>query len=100
MRISDWSSDVCSSDLRLLRQILVNLVSNALKFTPAGGTIDIVGTAADDGAVTITVQDSGAGMSPDLVELATRTFWRGRDQSGREARGDQVCQSVASPVGP
>jgi len=72
---------------RLLRQILVNLASNALKFTPADGTVSIAVAEREGGGVALSVRDDGAGMAPEVVELATRPFWRGNDPFLRNHAG-------------
>ena len=56
-----------------LRQIFLNLLSNAMKFTPAGGKIWLDARQARDG-VAVTVGDSGIGMSPEDVEMAMQPF--------------------------
>src|SRR3546814_12303093 len=82
MRISDWSSDVCSSDLiltlraapdlpdlrcdaRKLKQVLVNLLSNAVKFTPAGGRILLEATTDGADGIVIEVADTGIGIATE-----------------------------------
>jgi PAS domain S-box-containing protein len=55
-----------NGDATRLEQMVTNLVSNALKFTPAGGTIRIWAGVEDAGAV-LRVSDTGAGMSPELL---------------------------------
>ena len=52
------------ADERKVKQVLLNLLSNALKFTPEGGRID-VRAAARDGAVEISVTDTGVGIAPE-----------------------------------
>ncbi len=52
------------ADERKVKQVLLNLLSNALKFTPEGGCID-VRAAARDGAVEISVTDTGVGIAPE-----------------------------------
>jgi len=59
---------------RMVRQILINLVGNAIKFTPAGGTVCITGGAAADGAYELTVRDSGVGMSEEDIAVALTPF--------------------------
>ena len=49
-----------------LEQIATNLIDNALKYTPSGGTISI-GVAEDEGEVVLTVKDSGVGISQELL---------------------------------
>ncbi len=55
------------------RQIILNLTSNALKFTPAGGEVAVV-LRRDGGRLHLTVTDSGIGMTPDEVAQAMRPF--------------------------
>ena len=59
-----------------LEQIASNLIDNALKYTPAGGTIGI--TIAEDGdEVVLTVSDSGVGISPELLPHVFDVFVQG-----------------------
>jgi two-component system, cell cycle sensor histidine kinase PleC len=60
-------------DLRKVKQIVLNLVTNAIKFSRAGGEVEIV-LKNDSGAAAITVIDRGIGMDPEEVELALTRF--------------------------
>jgi signal transduction histidine kinase len=62
-------------DQHRIREMLLNLVTNAIKYTPSGGTVG-VGLAEEDGSVVMTVQDTGVGIAPgDLPHIFDR-FWR------------------------
>jgi signal transduction histidine kinase len=62
-------------DRHRIREMLLNMVTNAIKYTPQGGTIAL-GLEQDDDAVTISVRDTGIGMAAgDLPHIFER-FWR------------------------
>lgn len=58
-----------------LMQVLLNLIGNALKFTPSGGTVRASAEESDD-EVTIRVKDSGMGIEPELTERVFDRFYR------------------------
>jgi two-component system cell cycle sensor histidine kinase PleC len=66
------------ADERALRQILSNLVSNALKFTPAGGCITLFAQREDDGRMAFGVDDTGIGIAEDSQAQIFERFGQGR----------------------
>ena len=78
-----------------LRQILVNLIGNAVKYTPAGGRVD-VGVRAEDGRAILTVADTGAGIPADeLPRIWDRLF---RGDTSRTERGLGLGLSLVKAV--
>jgi PAS domain S-box-containing protein len=62
------------ADERRLRQILLNLLANAVKFTPAGGSVTLAAGMPEPGVLEITVTDTGIGIAPEQVERAFEPF--------------------------
>ncbi len=62
------------ADERSVRQIVLNLVSNAIKFTDAGGQVIVSTAMTDRGEVAFRVRDTGIGMTPEEVEAALEPF--------------------------
>jgi signal transduction histidine kinase len=62
------------ADARSVRQMLLNLISNSLKFTPAGGQVIVSTALGDAGAVILRVRDSGRGMSESEIANVLEPF--------------------------
>jgi len=67
-----------NADERALKQILANLISNALKFTPAGGCITLFAHMEDDGRLAFGVDDTGIGIADEDRVQAFERFGGGR----------------------
>jgi signal transduction histidine kinase len=89
LNIQVETSDACWGDRRLMRQVVINLTSNAAKYTRRGGHIDvIVATAGDD--LLFRVIDNGIGMEPGDIERALQPFTRLGDPMRAEVGGSGI----------
>jgi two-component system sensor histidine kinase CreC len=87
----DGATSVVSGDPFLLRQAIVNLIENAVSFSPAGGTVEVeVGT--DAGSCFVRVLDNGPGV-PDyaLPRVFERFYSLPRPQGGSRSSGLGLC---------
>ena len=75
------------ADERAVRQIVTNLLSNALKFTPDGGRITLGAAPAGDGGFEIRVSDTGVGIPPDQIERVLLPFEQGDNRYSRSMGG-------------
>ncbi|CAN7150870.1 PAS domain S-box protein [Rhizobium sp. LjRoot254] len=74
------------ADLRSIKQISLNILANAIRYTPSGGQI-VVSTAYEpSGSVTLRIRDTGVGMSKGELDQAMKPF--GQVSSGTRQRGD------------
>jgi PAS domain S-box-containing protein len=83
-----------SADRDRILQVLENLVGNALKFTPAGGSIR-VGAVAREHEVVFLVSDTGPGIAPHLLGSLFQPFWQARPD---DLRGLGLGLSIAREV--
>jgi two-component system cell cycle sensor histidine kinase PleC len=75
------------ADERAVKQILINLVSNAVKFTPSGGRIEVVGSRAANGDFQIMVRDNGPGIPRDKLGTVFMPFSQVDNRFDRQAGG-------------
>lgn len=82
------------ADPQRLRQVLVNYLSNVIKYTPPGSTATISASQAGDGWLRIAVSDDGPGIPASLLERLFKPFERiGADQTGVEGTGLGLAHS-------
>jgi len=75
------------ADERRLRQILLNLLSNAIKFTLPGGAVTVSLALEPEGALLLSVEDTGIGMTASHVEIALTPFGQVDSQLNRKYQG-------------
>ena len=80
-----------------LNQVLVNLLSNALKFTPADGTVTLTAQREADGAaVAFSVRDTGIGISEENAARIFRSFEQADDATARQYGGTGLGLAISS----
>jgi PAS domain S-box-containing protein len=89
----DWH---VMADQQRLRQVLVNYLSNAIKYTPPGSTATISAEPVTDGWLRVAVSDDGPGIAPRLIARLFQPFERiGAEQAGIEGTGLGLAHSKA-----
>lgn len=84
-----------------LRILLRNLIDNAIKYTPAGGTVDVsVSRAEGDDALVLAVEDSGPGIAPEDRAQVLGRFHRATqaDAQGRPIAGSGLGLSIVQTI--
>jgi signal transduction histidine kinase len=86
-----------SADAARLRQLLDNLVSNALKFTLEGGRVVVRASSLGD-AVRIEVEDSGIGIPPDEIGHLAERFFRASSATERQIPGTGLGLAISKAI--
>jgi PAS domain S-box-containing protein len=85
-------------DADKVTQVLTNLVSNAIKYTPEGGWVKVNLEVTGEASVTTCVADSGIGVTPDDQKKLFQKFFRADNSSTREAGGTGLGLVIAKTL--
>ncbi len=94
VRLGSEDQALVHGDRERLRQLLLNLAENAVKYTPRGGTITL-GLKNDDGWVQVYVEDTGIGISAENQVQIFERFYRADRARSREMGGSGLGLSIA-----
>ncbi|GAA1819739.1 sensor histidine kinase [Planosporangium flavigriseum] len=99
-RIELRTSGACvvNGDPLRLRQVVANLVSNALTHTPAGTPVTVTVTRDDGSAILLEVADDGPGMAPEHAARAFECFYRADASRARHTGGNGLGLAVVAAV--
>jgi signal transduction histidine kinase len=86
------------ADERKLKQILLNLVSNSMKFTPAGGRITLSASFDPTGALSVVVQDTGIGIAGADLERVLEPFVQVENNLTRSHQGSGLGLPLAAKM--
>ena len=81
-----------------LRQIFTNLISNAIKFTPRGGTVTIEALRQNNGGATVLIRDNGVGMSQEEILVALTPFGQVDGSRSRWREGTGLGLPIAKAL--
>jgi signal transduction histidine kinase len=84
-------------DALRIRQVLHNLLANAIRYTPHGGSVTVLGRLDAD-AVYLTVQDTGAGLAADQVESIFERFYRNDRSRSRDTGGTGLGLAIVKAI--
>lgn len=84
---------VVRGDANRLKQVIINLIDNALKFTPAGGTIRVA-TATEQDSAKLTVADTGCGIEAEDLPHVTEKFYKASTGQGGSGLGLAICKEI------
>jgi signal transduction histidine kinase len=81
-----------------IEQALDNLISNALKFSPADGTIEIEAFRRGENEVVLSVRDGGAGIAPEEAETLFKPFTKGRSKPTGNEKGAGLGLAIVKKI--
>lgn len=87
-----------SADSEKIRQVILNLIDNSMKYTPSGFIRAHLSRDESAGRILLTVQDSGIGVSPELKERLFEKFSRGDDKTRLHVNGTGLGLYVAKEI--
>ena len=79
-----------------LNQVLINLLGNAIKFTPAGGSVRLTIRQEDDGQIYFSVRDTGIGVSPENQSRIFESFEQAEGSTTRKYGGTGLGLAISS----
>jgi signal transduction histidine kinase len=86
------------ADGRKMKQMLLNLVANAIKFTPAGGSVAIDAARSAEGGVTISVADTGIGIAAEHLAKVLEPFYQVDSSLARQHEGTGLGLTVVAAM--
>ena len=90
----DCENQVVVGDVNRFRQIMINIVSNAIKYTNAGGSITVALTVLPDNRYRFSCTDNGIGMSDEFVQHICEDYIRAEDSRVSKTQGTGLGMSV------
>ncbi|AEI40091.1 sensor histidine kinase [Paenibacillus mucilaginosus] len=87
---------VVRGDANRLKQVLLNLLDNAIKFTPAEGWVELEVARFDEATARVQVRDSGIGIAPEHLGKVEQKFYQADPQKEGTGLGLAICQEIVA----
>lgn len=86
------------ADKNRMKEVLINIIDNAIKFTSENGQIDLI-IDQEDGNVLVTIKDNGEGIKEDEIAFVASKFYKGSSSKSQTGLGLSICEEIAKAHG-
>ena len=86
------------ADINRMKEVFINIIDNAIKFTDLGGHIDIV-VDLDGDDIEISVKDDGEGIKEDEISYVASKFYKGSSSKSQTGLGLSICEEIVKAHG-
>jgi len=97
------STTPLTADVKMIQSVFRNLLANAIKFTPANGTIRLISSMSDDGKIIFSIVDNGIGMDMNLMEslfdFGAHNMRKGTSGENSTGLGLMICKEFVDKHG-
>ena len=93
-----YKSLYINGDANRMKEVFINIIDNAIKFTDLGGNIDIVIDLNDDD-IEISVKDDGEGIKEDEIAFVASKFYKGSSSKSQTGLGLSICEEIVRAHG-
>lgn len=90
---SIYKSTIVYADKNRMKEVFINIIDNAIKFTNENGNIDILIDQAGDN-VSVTIKDDGEGIKEDEIAFVSSKFYKGSSSKSQTGLGLSICEEI------
>ncbi|MDY3054809.1 MAG: HAMP domain-containing sensor histidine kinase [Anaerococcus sp.] len=91
--LSSYDELMINADKNRMKEVFINIIDNAIKFTPENGDIDVIITT-DNKDIKITVKDTGEGIKEDEIAFVASKFYKGSSSKSQTGLGLSICEEI------
>lgn len=91
--LSSYDKLMVYADKNRMKEVFINIIDNAIKFTPEDGEIDVIITTDNDD-IKITVKDTGEGIKEDEIAFVASKFYKGSSSKSQTGLGLSICEEI------
>lgn len=91
--LSSYDEILINADKNRMKEVFINIIDNAIKFTPENGDIDVI-ISTDNKYIDITVKDTGEGIKEDEIAFVASKFYKGSSSKSQTGLGLSICEEI------